>query len=164
MICKWISFIPLDSLEYQNYLYLCGIIAIPTHKQPRNFATARGIPKVSFALNEMWLNSTGSISPCIYVYLEKLPSMVEKDVPIVSVHHCLTISRRRLVNRWHEIHKNATYEILMKLPYERYIRYSYEGFIWISYERYIWNSYECFIWNSYERYIWNSYESFMNPS
>ena len=99
MIHKWIHFIPLDSLEYQNYLYLCGIIAIPSDKQPRNFVTARGIPKVSFSLNEMRLNSTGSISPCIYVYLEKFPSMVEKDVPIVSVHHCLTISRRRLVNR-----------------------------------------------------------------
>ena len=99
MICKWIPFIPLDSLEYQNYLYLCGIIAIPSNKQTRNFATTRGILKVSFSLSEMLFNSTGSISPCIYVYLEKFPSMVEKDVPIVSVHHCLTISRRRLVNR-----------------------------------------------------------------
>ena len=72
----------------------------------------------------MLLYHISSISPCIYVYLEKYPSKVENDVPLFSVHHCLTISKRRLVTWCSQL--NAPYEILTKAPYEIHMKASYE--------------------------------------
>ena len=44
-IFKWIRVTPFDSLESQNYLYLSGIIATPSNKEPRDLKVCQAFQK-----------------------------------------------------------------------------------------------------------------------